>query len=148
MATWQWICTTARVKAAMTALMLCLASAALAEPKNTTANPIEAVIQNQITAFQADDFDGAFALAAPNIQRLFGNATRFAQMIVNQYPMVWRPADVQYLSLIRSGPYALQRVMIADQNNVLHLLVYQLEPIDQQWRISGVQILALPGEPI
>jgi hypothetical protein len=47
-----------------------------------------------------------------------------------------------------SGPYALQRVMVTDQQNTLHLLVYQLVPINQDWRISGVEILAMPGERI
>lgn len=111
-------------------------------------NPIQAVIQNQITAFQADNFEAAFSYAAPNIQRAFGNSRRFAQMIVNSFPMVWRPAEVQYLKLTRSGPYALQRVMVTDQQNTLHILVYQLVPINQDWRISGVEILAMPGERI
>lgn len=111
-------------------------------------NPIQAVIQNQITAFQADNFEAAFSYAAPNIQRAFGNSRRFAQMIVNSFPMVWRPAEVRYLKLTRSGPYALQRVMVTDQQNTLHILVYQLVPINQDWRISGVEILAMPGERI
>lgn len=111
-------------------------------------NPIEAVIQNQISAFQADNFEVAFSYAAPNIQSAFGNSKRFAQMIVNRFPMVWRPAQVQYLKLTRSGPYVLQRVMVTDQQNTLHLLVYQLVPINEDWRISGVQILPIPGESI
>ncbi|MFY9347736.1 MAG: DUF4864 domain-containing protein [Orrella sp.] len=111
-------------------------------------NPIQAVIQNQISAFQADNFEVAFSYAAPNIQRAFGNARRFAQMIVSSFPMVWRPVEVKYLKLTRSGPYALQRVMVTDQQNTLHLLVYQLVPINQDWRISGVEILAMPGERI
>jgi hypothetical protein len=111
-------------------------------------NPIQAVIQNQISAFQADNFEVAFSYAAPNIQRAFGNSRRFAQMIVNSFPMVWRPEEVQYLKLTRSGPYALQRVMITDQQNTLHILLYQLVPINQDWRISGVEILAMPGERI
>ncbi len=111
-------------------------------------NPIQAVIQNQISAFQADNFEAAFSYAAPNIQRAFGNSRRFAKMIVNSFPMVWRPAEVRYLKLTRSGPYALQRVMVTDQQNTLHLLVYQLVPINQDWRISGVEILAMPGERI
>lgn len=116
-------------------------------PSNAN-NPIEAVIQSQISAFQADNFEAAFSFAAPNIQRAFGNSKRFAQMIVNSFPMVWRPAQVQYLKLTRSGPYALQRVMVTDQQNTLHILLYQLVPINEDWRISGVQILPMPGERI
>lgn len=124
------------------------APAPIPAPAAPANNPIQAVIQNQITAFQADNFEAAFSYAAPNIQRAFGNSRRFAQMIVNSFPMVWRPAEVRYLKLTRSGPYALQRVMVTDQQNTLHILVYQLVPINQDWRISGVEILAMPGERI
>ncbi|MFO7748305.1 MAG: DUF4864 domain-containing protein [Orrella sp.] len=129
-------------------LLLLVSGLALAEPTEKTDNPVRAVIQGQLDAFLEDDFDTAFQYAAPNIQILFGHPRRFAQMVVNNYPMVWRPAEVQYLGASRSGPYAFQRVMITDQDNALHLLLYQLVPINQRWRISGVEILALPGEQI
>jgi hypothetical protein len=38
--------------------------------------------------------------------------------------------------------------MVTDQQNTLHILLYQLVPINQVWRISGVEILAMPGERI
>jgi hypothetical protein len=156
MSTWKWLTSLNRLRVALVTLSLWFGGVALAEsnagnPAPATApitNPIQAVIQAQIEALQADDFETAFAFAAPSIQRMFGNPTRFAQMIVNRYPMVWRPVDIQYLSVTRSGPYAWQRVMVTDQKNTLHILVYQLVPINQRWRISGVRLLALPGESI
>jgi len=39
---------------------------------------------------------------------------------------------------------ALQKVMITDRNQTLHLLVYQMLPLDQGWRIGGVQIIRQP----
>lgn len=160
MSTSKWTFNLRALKIAAAASLFLWASTAIAaaplltqapEPTpapSTANNPIEAVIQNQISAFQADDFEAAFSYAAPNIQRAFGNSKRFAQMIVNRFPMVWRPAQVQYLKLTRSGSYALQRVMVTDQQNTLHLLVYQLEPVNEDWRIRGVQILPIPGEII
>lgn len=162
MSTWKKAVNASTLKTSAASLLLILSGTALAEvslqkkapaqePTPTPAavnNPIQAVIQNQISAFQADNFEVAFSYAAPNIQRAFGNSKRFAQMIVNSFPMVWRPAEVQYLKLTRSGPYALQRVMVTDQQNTLHILLYQLVPINQVWRISGVEILAMPGERI
>lgn len=129
-------------------LLLLMSGLALAEPANKTDNTVRTVIQGQLNAFLEDDFDTAFQYAAPNIQKIFGHSRRFAQMVVNNYPMVWRPATVQYLASSRSGSYVFQRVMITDQDNELHLLLYQLVPINQRWRISGVEILALPGEQI
>ncbi len=129
-------------------LLVLATSVAVAQVRDKDTPPIQAVIQDQIDAFLVDDFETAFQYAAPNIQRLFGHPRRFAQMIVRSYPMVWRPADVKYLGVRRVGPYALQRVMITDQNNTLHILRYQLVPINQRWRISGVEILEMPGEQI
>lgn len=152
MSTWKWPLGSGQLNGALAALLFLFSGAVQAEPNLSTPaptiNPIQTVIQSQIAALQADNFEVAFSFAAPNIQRLFGSPRRFAEMIVSNYPMVWRPANVQYLSLTRSGPYALQRVMITDQQNNLHILLYQLEPVSQNWRISGVQILALPGERI
>ncbi len=163
MSTWKWAINAGMLKTKAATLLLLWSGVAMAGaplltqapapaptpvPAAPVNNPIQAVIQNQITAFQADNFEVAFSYAAPNIQRAFGNARRFAQMIVSSFPMVWRPVEVKYLKLTRSGPYALQRVMVTDQQNTLHILVYQLVPINQDWRISGVEILAMPGERI
>jgi len=129
-------------------LLVFITSVAFAQNRDQDKTPVQAVIQEQIDAFLADDFETAFQYAAPNIQRMFGHPRRFAQMIVRSYPMVWRPVDVKYLGVSRVGPYALQKVMIIDQNNALHILRYQLVPINQRWRISGVEILEIPGERI
>jgi hypothetical protein len=136
------------IRRVLAVCLLLLASTALAQPSGQANNPVQVVIQSQIEAFLADDFDAAFQYAAPNIQRLFGNPTQFSQMIVRSYPMVWRPVEVKYLGASRAGPYALQRVLITDQDNALHLLRYQLVPINQRWRITGVEILEMPGEKI
>lgn len=136
------------LKHCLAVLLLMGCGLAFAQPKDNTDGGIQAVIQSQIDAFLVDDFDTAFQYAAPNIQRLFGHPRRFAQMVVSNYPMVWRPTDVQYLGSSRTGPYAFQRVMITDQDNALHILLYQLEPINERWRISGVEVLTLPGEQI
>jgi hypothetical protein len=148
MSTWKWLSSLTRYKWALATCWFLAAGSVLAEPQSPAPNPIQAVIQSQIDALQVDDFETAFGFAAPNIQRMFGSPRRFAQMIAQSYPMVWRPADIQYLALTRSGPYALQRVMITDQKNTLHILVYQLVPINQHWRITGVRVLVLPGEQI
>jgi hypothetical protein len=48
---------------------------------------------------------------------------------------------VQYLALEQRGDYALQSVMITDNQNTLHLLVYEMIPMEQTWRIGGVRIV-------
>jgi hypothetical protein len=106
---------------------------------------IEVVIQQQLDAFSADDFKTAFSFATPSIQERFGSAERFGLMVVHAYPMVWRATDVQYISLEEYPTYALQKVMVTDRDKALHILLYQMLPVDNEWRIGGVRILKMPG---
>ncbi|NNF71204.1 MAG: DUF4864 domain-containing protein [Rhodobacteraceae bacterium] len=105
---------------------------------------IQGVISGQIEAFLADDFATAFTFAAPNIQRLFGNPDRFGSMVRNGYPMVWRPADVQFLDREDQGPFQLQKVLVTDSEGVPHVLEYQMVFNDKGWQINGVRILQAP----
>ncbi|WP_370227285.1 DUF4864 domain-containing protein [Cognatishimia sp.] len=107
---------------------------------------IQAVISQQIAAFQQDDFEQAFTYASPNIQGFFGTSDRFGQMVTSGYPMVHRPDSVRYLELREIAGNLWQRVMITDPKGVIHLLDYQMQMIDGMWRINGVQILPKPGE--
>lgn len=105
---------------------------------------ISDVIQGQISAFQANDFDTAFDYASPTIKRLFGTPERFGQMVQSGYPMVYRPAEVRMLDQRDAGSAKMQRVMIRDAQGRFHFLDYQMIPTDMGWQINGVQILAAP----
>lgn len=112
----------------------------------TLRNPqIEAVIQQQIDAFQVDDFKKAFEFASPTIQKRFGSAERFGFVVIHRYPMVWRAQSTSYFGLEQYANYALQKVMITDYKKTLHILVYEMLPLGNTWRIGGVQIMKLPG---
>ena len=131
-----------RVLAFALAATLLLASPLRAEEAR---NPvIEGVIQSQIEAFLADDVETAFTFASPNIQGLFGTPERFGMMVRQGYPMVWRPADVQYLELAEIGGQTWQRVMITDQAGAVHMLGYQMIETGEGWQINGVRILQAP----
>jgi hypothetical protein len=105
---------------------------------------IEATIGAQLEAFKADDFARAFSYASPMIQSLFGSSDRFGMMVRNGYPMVWRPADVQYLGLEDRGGSLYQTVRIRDAQGGVHFLEYQMIRNQAGWRINGVQILRAP----
>lgn len=106
---------------------------------------LENVIQDQLDAFQQDDFATAFTFASPNIKGLFGTSDRFGQMVRSGYPMVWRPADVRYLSLRQEAGQLWQRVMITDQAGALHFVDYQMIDTDDGWQINGVQLVRGPA---
>lgn len=102
---------------------------------------IEATIGAQLDAFRADDFAEAFSYASPMIQSMFGSSDRFGVMVRNGYPMVWRPAEVQFLSLEDRGGSLYQTVRIRDAQGGTHLLEYQMIRNAAGWRINGVQLL-------
>jgi ketosteroid isomerase-like protein len=106
---------------------------------------IEAVISDQIEAFKADDFDTAFTFATPRLQELFQSPENFRRMVTTGYPMVWRPAEVDYLDLREEGGQMFQIVQITDAKGFTHLLLYQMEQTDAGWRIAAVSVMKQPG---
>ncbi|MEM7073863.1 MAG: DUF4864 domain-containing protein [Pseudomonadota bacterium] len=101
---------------------------------------VRKVISDQITAFQADDFDTAFTFASPSIKQIFGDAERFGQMVRNGYPMVWRPAEVTFLETEQVDGAFRQHVLIRDQQGVYYELQYDMIEGEEGWKINGVQV--------
>ena len=102
---------------------------------------IRGTISQQFEAFKADDFATAFTFATPTLQQFFQNPQNFGQMVTKGYPMVWRPATVDYLELREADGSFFQKVQITDENGWFHILEYRMMQTPEGWRISGVQIL-------
>ncbi|MFN3938337.1 MAG: DUF4864 domain-containing protein [Gemmobacter sp.] len=129
------------MKNALLALLLLLVPAVA--PASDLA--IERVIRDQMTAFQADDFETAFTYASPAIKGIFGTPERFGQMVRQGYPMVHRPAEVRFLDLREIAGRLWQRVIVRDAEGRLHFLDYQMIETENGWQINGVQILRAPA---
>ena len=132
-----------RLNALLTALMMILAPLSLRaeEPGDS----IQAVIADQIAAFQANDVERAFTHASPNIQRIFRTPKRFGQMVQQGYPMVWRPARYQWLKIVQTDSGPVQVVLFEDQSGRLHEAGYLMQQVDGVWRINGVKLRELAG---
>lgn len=117
-------------------LLTVLASGAFAQSPE-----IEANIKAQIKAFESDDFATAFTYASPNIQTQFRTPENFGAMVRNGYPMVWRPAEVQFLELRQVSGLWWQKVRVVDASGRVHILDYQMVQLDRDWKINGVQLL-------
>lgn len=102
---------------------------------------IQAVISAQFDAFIAEDLDTAFDYASPGIQQVFVTPEGFGAMVKTGYPMVWRPAQTQFLELREISGALWQKVMVRDQAGAFHVLDYKMEQVDGAWRIDGVQYL-------
>lgn len=106
---------------------------------------IEQTITAQLQAFTSRDVAQAFTFASPMIQGMFGSADRFGQMVENGYPMVWNPAEVEFIDLQTLGGVIIQRVEVVDQSGTLHYLGYSMIETEDGWRINGVQVLRAPA---
>lgn len=126
----------------ITAFMLMFA---LVLPAKAQESEIEGVISNQIDSFLRDDFETAFTFAAPNIVAIFQTPQRFAQMVVNGYPMVHRPAEVEFQELVARSGALYQRVLLRDQNGNYYQAEYSMVQVGNDWKISGVSIVRAPG---
>lgn len=116
----------------------------LSGPVYAQQEAITGVIGAQIQAFLVDDFATAFTFASPMIKGMFGNPESFGRMVRQGYPMVWRPADVQYLGLEERGGQQVQRVQITDRDGRVYSLDYYMIETDEGWQINGVQLLRTP----
>lgn len=104
---------------------------------------IQATISNQIEAFKSDDFVAAFEYASPMIQGIFGNPSNFGAMVKGGYPMVARPASVDFLDLREIAGRLFQQVQVQGPDGAFYVLDYEMIQLNGIWRINGVQIL--PG---
>jgi hypothetical protein len=109
---------------------------------------IRGVIERQMEAFKADDAAAAYAVAAPEIQRLFP-LERFMSMVREGYKPVYRQRSYTFGAIQETAAGPLQAVRIQDDEGVDWLAVYALEKqADGTWRIAGCTLLKQPGQPI
>lgn len=107
---------------------------------------IRNVISDQIAAFQRDDGAAAFGLAAPSIQRIFGDPDTFMAMVRGGYQPVYRPRDVAFRDLLRFEGQLVQTVALVGPDGRRVLALYPMEQqVDGSWRIAGCQLIE-PGD--
>lgn len=105
---------------------------------------IRSVISSQIEAFLADDFERAFEFASPTIQDIFKTPDQFGRMVREGYPMVWRPADVQFLSIDEINGVLWQTVQVQDGQGNAFLVGYQMVEGPEGWKINAVRVKPAP----
>ncbi|WGH80040.1 DUF4864 domain-containing protein [Jannaschia ovalis] len=123
---------------------IAVAFALLAGAAQADEGAIQGVIDSQMEAFRADDFATAFTFAAPTIQGMFRTPDNFGMMVMQGYPMVWRPAEVEYLEAGPAGRGWEQEVLVTDAAGRLHKLLYTMVETAEGWKIAGVQLLTAP----
>jgi hypothetical protein len=136
----------------LTALML-LAVPALARADEsvapTDAAAIRQVIQSQMNAFKIDDWNAAFAYAAPSIQTKFQTAQVFSQLVTQAYQPVYRPRGVEFRAVKASEFGPTQEVFVVGPDGLSYLAYYTMEKqADGSWRISGCFLVRAEDESV
>ena len=134
-----------RIAAAVFALVFALGATAAARAADITDSDraaIQALITDQIHAFQRDDGAGAYADASPTLQSIFTNPDAFMAMVKNGYAPVYRPQSVTFGDIVDSDAGPLQKVFVTGPDGKSYLAVYTLEhEPDGTWKINGCSIV-------
>jgi len=110
---------------------------------------IRQVIQSQMSAFKVDDWNAAFAYAAPSIQTKFQSPQIFSQMVTQAYQPVYRPRGVEFRALKPSEFGPTQEVFVVGPDGLSYLAYYTMEKqADGTWRISGCYLVRAVDESV
>lgn len=127
-------------------LVICLAfftlpfRPAIPQSKQDMEN-IQKVIRLQIEAMRKDNWEEAFKYASLDIQRSFGNAKTFQNMVLAKYRIVYQPRLISFkqVKLIKGTP--VQEVYIIDYKGKSAMAMYFMrQDKNRDWRINGVQL--------
>lgn len=129
-----------------TAIVFSLGARAESPSAADTAD-FQRIITEQIDAFRADDGVRAYSYAAPMIQQVFPTPETFMAMVRQGYRPVYRPQSFRFGDAGEdSAGRPTQRVTIAGPDGKTYeaLYTFQKQP-DGTWKISGCQLLEIPG---
>jgi hypothetical protein len=123
------------VRAGSVAITL-LTGAASAE--DLTATSSRAIVERQFDAFQRDDGQAAYALAAPTIKDMFSDADHFMAMVRDHYAPVYRHRSADFGAFEESGDEASLEATLVDNDNVVWTALYSFRRVSNgDWLISG-----------
>ena len=113
---------------------------AISQSKQDIEN-IQTVISLQIEAMRKDDWEEAFKYASLDIQRSFGSAKTFKNMVLSKYRIVYQPRLISFkqVKLIKGTP--VQEVYMVDYKGKSAMAMYFMrQDKNRDWRINGVQL--------
>jgi Domain of unknown function (DUF4864) len=123
------------VRAGAVAITL-LTGAASAE--DLTAASSRAIVERQFEAFQRDDGQAAYTLAAPAIKDMFSDADHFMAMVRDRYAPVYRHRSADFGAFKESGDEASLEATLVDNDNVVWTALYRFRRASNgDWLISG-----------
>ncbi len=118
------------------------ASSAWADVPSSDQAAIQAVISSQIDAFRHDNAGAAFGYATPELQTMFGSASRFMDMVQHGYAPVYRPRSMGFGALTDEGGQVVQFVELIGPDGLAYTARYTMQRQDDgTWRIGACELL-------
>ncbi len=122
---------------------------AVAFADDLTAARSHAIVERQFDAFERDDSEAAYALAAPTIKQMFGDADHFMAMVREHYAPVYRHRSVEFGAFTESGDEASLEATLVDNDNVVWTALYSFRRVPNgDWLISGCVLAKAEGSAI
>lgn len=133
-------------------LSLCAAAGFISNYFQQRAVPVPAprelysIVNNQLSAFRADDFPRAYRHATSNVQQKLSLA-QFESLIRHDYAAMTRADRVEFGVVRVDGAAALVQVFFCSEDGTIRSFLYSLVAENHTWKIDGVeqQSIAPPG---
>ena len=119
------------------AIFVRVAAAELEPSKPPVKAEITAVIEAQLAAFRAGDFDKAYTFAASPIREMFP-LTEFQQMVKTGYPIIVTSVKAEFGICLDNGTEASVFVHVESKDGTSKDYQYGLVREPSGWRITGV----------
>jgi len=101
-------------------------------------NEIKFIVNQQLEAFQDDDFEKAYSFASPTIKKMFSSPEVFRKMVIGGYQAVYRPQSIKMGSVEIIKGVTTLKVYLVDPNGEFVTANYMMEKQENgEWLISG-----------
>lgn len=101
-------------------------------------NEIKFIVNQQLEAFQNDDFEKAYSFASPTIKKMFSSPEVFRKMVIGGYQAVYRPQSIKMGSVEIIKGVTTLKVYLVDPNGEFITANYMMEKQENgEWLISG-----------
>jgi len=101
-------------------------------------NEIKSIVNQQLEAFQNDDFEKAYSFASPTIKKMFISPEVFRKMVIGGYQAVYRPQSIKMGSVEIIKGVTTLKVYLVDPNGEFVTANYMMEKQENgEWLIAG-----------
>jgi Domain of unknown function (DUF4864) len=108
---------------------------------------IRQVIQTQLDAFQRDDGEASYALAAPSVKERFPTPEAFNKMVRDNSSPIYNLRALKFLTPSIAHGRILQGIEFLSDENQLLLAVFTLErQEDKSWKIKSCDLMPVESK--